>query len=115
MIRIDSLNEYEKDLKKLSKKYLTLKDDMEVLMKVLQTNPDANPSFSYRIDGLGLETCVIKVKKIASRCFKGRGVNSGFRLIYAYFESEPRITLIELYHKSDKSLEDRERIKKYFK
>ncbi len=115
MIRIDTLDEYDKDLKRLSKRYLTLKDDIEVLKKVLQTKPDANPTFSFSIEGLGLKTCVIKVKKIASRSFKGRGVNSGFRLIYAYFESEPRITLIELYHKSDKPMEDRNRIKKYFK
>ncbi len=115
MIDINTLDEYERDLKRLSKKYLTLKDDIDVLKKVLQTNPNANPSFSFRIDGLGLETCVIKVKKIASRCFKGHGVNSGFRLIYAYFEKEKRITLVELYHKSYKEVEDRERILRNFK
>lgn len=115
MIKIDTLEEFKKDLKSLSKKYRTLHDDIAILEKVLKTNPDANPNFSFQIEGLGLETCVIKVKKIASKSFKGRGVNSGFRLIYAYFEESKRIVYIELYHKSDKTLEDRERIKKYFK
>ncbi len=114
IVSIDSLEEYRRDLKRLAKKYRTLKEDMEVLLKVLMVNPDANPMFSYRIDGLGLETCVIKVKKIASRSFKGKGVNSGFRLVYAYFEDLREITLIELYHKSEKECEDRDRIHRYF-
>ncbi len=114
MVSVDWLEEYQRDLKRLSKKYRTLKDDMDVLLKVLKLKPNANPIFSFQIDGLGLETCVIKVKKIASRSFKGKGVNSGFRLVYAYFEDVPKITLIELYHKSEKETEDRNRILRYF-
>jgi hypothetical protein len=64
---------------------------------------------------LELETCVIKVKKIACKALKGRGVNSGLRLVYAHFEKEQRITFIELYHKNDKENEDRERINNNFK
>lgn len=114
MIRIEKLSEFDKDLKSLIKKYRTLEDDLDVLGKVLRTNPNANPNFSFRIDGLGLKTCVIKVKKIASRSFKGKGVNSGFRLVYAYFEEEKLIVYVELYHKNDKSIEDKDRIKKNF-
>jgi hypothetical protein len=47
--------------------------------------------------------------------FCRKGVNSGFRLIYAHFEKEERIVFIEIYHKSVKEKEDKERIKKYFK
>ena len=101
-MEIERLSEFDKDLKSLSKKYRTLEDDLEVLEKVLKVSPDAKPPFSYRIEGLGIESCVIKVKKIASRSFKGRGVKSGFRLVYAYFEREQRIVYIELYHKSEK-------------
>ena len=42
--------------------------------------------------------------------FNGRGANSGFRLIYAYFKDEPKIIFVELYHKNDKENEDRQRI-----
>ncbi len=115
MIKIEKLDEFDKDVKQLSKKYRTLHDDLNVLSKVLMTNPDAKPTFSFRIDGLGIETCVIKVKKIASKSFKGKGVHSGFRLVYAYFEQEERIVYIELYHKSDKEIEDKDRIKRHFK
>ena len=109
-MKVEELDEYRQDVKKLSKKYRSISDDMEVVKKVLFVNPNERPPFSFRIDNLGLKTCVIKVKKIASRSFKWKGVNSGFRLIYAHFESENRIVLIELNHKSNKEIEDRERI-----
>lgn len=112
---IEELIDYQKDLKKLSNKYRTLSEDLEVVKKVLFVNPKERPPFSFRIDNLGLETCVIKVKKIASKSFKGKGVNSGFRLIYAHFEQEDRIVLIELYHKSNKEIEDKDRIYNNFK
>jgi len=110
----EELDEYRNDIKRLTKKYRTLPEDMEVVMKVLQVYPDERPPFSYRMDNLGLKTCVIKVKKIASKSFKGRGVNSGFRLIYAHFEDEEKFVLVELYHKSIKELEDRKRIFEHF-
>ncbi len=114
-MKIEELEEYRKDLKKLSKKYRSLPEDIEVVKKVLCVNPNERPPFSFRIDNLGIETCVIKVKKIASKSFKGKGVNSGFRLIYAHYEKENRIVLIELFHKSKKEIEDKDRITNNFK
>jgi mRNA-degrading endonuclease RelE of RelBE toxin-antitoxin system len=114
-MKFEELSEYQKDLKQLLKKYRTLKQDMEDLQRVLAVEPDADPPFSFRIDGLGITTCVIKVKKIACRALKGRGVNSGLRLIYAWFETEQRIVFIELYHKNEKENEDRGRILRNFK
>lgn len=106
----NELAEFKKDLKGLLKKYRTLNEDLEIVKKVLEVMPDERPPFSFRIEGLGLETCVIKVKKIACKALKGRGVNSGLRLIYAHFNEEQRITFIELYHKNEKENEDRQRI-----
>ncbi|HDO06355.1 MAG TPA: hypothetical protein ENG85_01595 [Bacteroidetes bacterium] len=106
----DELTEFKRDLKKLLKKYRTLNDDLDVVKKILEFSPDERPPFSFRIDNLDLETCVIKVKKIACRALKGRGVNSGLRLIYAHFQKEEKIVFIELYHKNDKKNEDRQRI-----
>ncbi len=114
-MKFEELEAYKKDFKNLLKKYRTLNDDMKVVKQVLEVMPDERPPFSYRIDNLGIETCVIKVKKIACKSLKGRGVNSGLRLIYAHFSDEQRIVFVELYHKSDKVCEDRERILKYFK
>ena len=106
----EELNEFKKDLKNLLKKYRTLNDDLDVVKQVLSASPDERPPFSFRIDNLGSETCLIKVKKIACKALKGRGVNSGLRLIYAYFENEEKIIFIELYHKNEKENEDKQRI-----
>jgi hypothetical protein len=62
-----------------------------------------------------VDTCIIKIKKIACKSLKGRGVNSGLRLIYAYFPEEQKITFVELYHKNDKDMEDRLRIINLFR
>jgi hypothetical protein len=114
-MKFSDLQEFKKDFKKLLKKYRTLKDDFEVVKKVLDIMPEARPPFSFQIDGLGIETCVIKVKKIACKALKGKGVNSGLRLIYAHFIENEEIIFIELYHKSEKENEDRQRIINNFK
>ncbi len=111
----EELTEFKRDLKKLLKKYRTLNDDLFEVKTILKKKPEARPPFSFRIDNLGLETCVIKVKKIACRALKGQGVNSGLRLFYAHFQEEDKIIFIELYHKNDKENEDRERILNNFK
>ncbi len=109
-MEFNTIPEFDKDLKHLLKKYRSLNDDLVVVKTILTTKPNERPPFSFRIDNLGLKTCVIKVKKIACKTLKGSGVNSGLRLGYAYFEEEQKIMFIELYHKNDKENEDRQRI-----
>jgi len=111
----EELTEFKKDLKNLLKKYRTLNDDLDVVKQVLAIAPEARPPFSFRIDNLGLETCVIKVKKITCKALKGRGVNSGLRLMYAYFKIDAKIVFVELYHKNYKENEDKQRILNNFK
>ena len=114
MIVFEEIEPFHKDIKSLLKKYKSLKEDIEIVKKVMEILPDARPPFSYRIDNLGIESCIIKVKKIACKSLKGRGVNSGLRLVYAYFEEEKRIVFVEIYHKNDKENEDRARITSHF-
>ena len=109
-MNFDELPEFRKDLKRLQKRFRTLADDLKVVRQVLEIMPDERPPFSFRIDDLGIETCVIKVKKIACKALKGRGVNSGLRLVYAWFPFGEIIVFIELYFKGDKETEDRQRI-----
>ena len=113
-MRFEEISEYKRDLKYLQKKYTSLNEDIETLKKVLNILPDERLPFSFAVNNLGIETCIIKVKKIACRSLKGKGSNTGLRLIYAYFEAEERIVLIELYHKNDKENEDRQRILNHF-
>jgi mRNA-degrading endonuclease RelE of RelBE toxin-antitoxin system len=114
-MRFETLTEFEKDLKRLLKKFRTLNSDLEDVKTILRSKPDERPPYSFRIDNMGITTCVIKIKKITSDSMKGRGVNSGFRLVYAWFKDEQKIIFIELYHKSEKENEDRQRILENFK
>ena len=115
MILFEEIDSFKKDFKDFLIKYKTLKDDLEIVKKVLEILPDARPPFSYRIDNLAIESCVIKVKKIACKSLKGKGVNSGLRLVYAFFKEENKRVFIEMYHKNDKENEDRDRILQNFK
>lgn len=114
MIVFEAIDPFKNDFKGLLKKYKTLEDDLEVVKKVLEILPDARPPFSYRIDNLGKQSCIIKIKKMACKSLKGNGVNSRLRLVYAYFKEDCKIVFIEIYHKNDKEIEDRERIISFF-
>jgi hypothetical protein len=109
----DEIPEFERDVKQLLKKYRSLQDDLKIVKRVLEILPDERPPFSYRLENLGIQTCVIKVKKIACKALKGKGVQSGLRLVYAYYPLDQKIVFIELFHKNEKPLEDRNRILKY--
>jgi hypothetical protein len=104
-----SLPEFDKDLKKLKKRFGTLDDDLEILKKVLAVSPDALPPRSFSIPGTGASAPVIKVKKFACRALKGSGSNSGIRVIYAYYSGSHEIKFIEIYYKGDKENENRDR------
>jgi len=111
--------EFEKDLKKLRKRYITLEEDINQLI-----NSAIKLFHFFRIDNKGIFEITdlnlnpqkfFKVKKFASKSFKGKGVCSGLRLIYKYDEETSIIELIEIYYKGDKENMDKERIYKNFK
>lgn len=60
----DEIPEFERDVKQLLKKYRSIQDDLRIVKRVLEILPDERPPFSYRLENLGIQTCVIKVKKI---------------------------------------------------
>lgn len=67
------------------------------------------------IAGLGIQGArILKARKFACRSLKGKGAQSGIRVIYAYFKQADRIEFIEIYYKGDKENEDRERIFRRF-
>ena len=115
---ISRLSEFGKDLKRLSKKFKTLEEDLDVFIRkglVLYHKLHIDNRGIFPIPGLGIEYPIIyKAKKFACRSLKGCGVHSGIRVIYAYFEEEDRIELVEIYYKGDKENEDRERILSHY-
>ncbi|MDH5467239.1 MAG: hypothetical protein OEY25_07455 [Candidatus Aminicenantes bacterium] len=117
--KITSLPEFEKDLKKLSKRFKTLNEDLDIFIQTqlnLYHKQKIDNKGIFQISGLSIENPkIFKAKKFASRSLKGKGAQSGIRVIYAYFDEEDRIEFIELYYKGNKEIEDRERILKYYK
>ena len=108
---------FEKDLKKLLKKFRTLEDDIEVAKKNAielfhQKNIDNNsvePIPNFCTDKLK----ICKIKKFACKALKGRGVQSGIRIIYAYYVLTDTIDFIEIYFKGEQVSESRLLIKNY--
>ena len=115
---IARLPEFEKDLKKLLKRYRTLEDDLNNFIRT-----ELNLYHKLGIDNKGIFQItgvpfhypkIFKAKKFACRSLKGRGVQSGIRVIYSYFEKIDKIEMIEIYFKGDKENEDRERFLRHY-
>lgn len=111
---IDYLPEFEKDFKRLSKKFRTLEEDFKTFINT-QLNLFHKKGIDNKgvvpISGVGIPNPKIyKARKFACRSLKGRGVDSGIRVIYAYWEEEDKLEFIEIYFKGDKENEDRDRI-----
>lgn len=109
MNNFDALAEFEKEFKRLFKKYKTLNDDFGKFKKVLITTPTGVGKNFVVINSI--ETIKIVKARMACRALKDRSL----RIIYAYLEREEKVEFIELYFKGEKENEDRERIKEYLK
>ena len=112
------LAEFERDLRKLSKKFRTLDEDLETFIQNqlnLYHKLNIDNKGVYPIPDLGIEyPKILKAKKFACKSLKGKGVASGIRIIYAYFEKEDIIELVEIYYKGQKGKEDKNRILKNY-
>ena len=113
------LPEFDNDLRKLLKRFKILEDDLKIFIEKqlnLYHKLKIDNRGVFQITGLPIESPKIyKAKKFACRSLKGKGVQSGIRVIYAYFEEVDKIEFIEIYYKGDKENEDRERILRYYK
>ncbi|OGP11471.1 MAG: hypothetical protein A3G39_05915 [Deltaproteobacteria bacterium RIFCSPLOWO2_12_FULL_43_16] len=115
--KISHVPEFEKDMKRL-KRFSSLEEDLRMFIKVAlnafhKQNIDSRAIF--HISDLGIHSPkIFKAKKFACKALKGKGAQSGIRVIYAYHEKEDWIEFIEIYYKGDKESEDRERILKYY-
>lgn len=110
---------FEKDLKRLTKRFHSLPDDLdefiETHLKIYHKQGIDNGGI-FQISGLPFSVPkVYKARKFACKALKGRGAQSGIRVIYAYFEPDDRIEFVELYFKGDdQANEDRSRILRHY-
>jgi len=107
MCQFYQLPEFEKELKKLAKKYPSIISDIEDIKPVLLTSPTGIGK-NFTIINITGEIKIVKVR-IQCESLRSRAV----RLIYACYEDKKEFTYLELYPKGDKANEDRDRIAKY--
>ncbi|MDD5489632.1 MAG: hypothetical protein PHP25_03060 [Candidatus Moranbacteria bacterium] len=108
-MNFDELPEFQKEFKRLGRKYKSLPDDLQEFRNVVSVVPLGNSKHFNVIT----QTEVFYIVKARLFCKYLKG--SSLRIVYAYFEQEQRIEFIELYFKGDKENEDRDRIKEYLK
>ncbi len=111
---ITRLPEFERDMKRLLKRFRSLEDDLDNFIKIelkLFHKLGIDNRGIVQMAGLGMRAPrIYKGRKFACRSLKGKGAQTGIRVIYAYFEESNTIELVEIYYKGDKENEDRERI-----
>ncbi len=109
---------FEKQLKKLIKKYRTLEEDLEIAKKfaieafhISKINNEAVwlvPKFDKKI------VQIYKLKKFSCKALKGKGNRSGIRIIYAFYPEKFEVEFLEIYFKErDDSDMDYEFARKY--
>ena len=117
-IDIRKLTEFEKDLKKLTRKFRTLDEDLKTFIAnqlKLTHKLNIDNKGVVRMSDLGIEyPKIYKARKFPCRALKGKGAASGIRIIYAYYENEDIIEFVEIYYKGEKENENRERILRYY-
>ena len=112
---ISECPEFQKDFKKLLKKFLSLKEDLDTFkntaLKAFHKLGRENLGI-FQIPNLGFEhPKIYKATKFACKSLKGRGAASGIRIVYAHYPNEDKILLIEIYFKADQENENKDRIR----
>lgn len=104
------LPEFSRELRRLSKKYPTLGKDLDGLKQTLAKISLGGGGKHWNCLHRGEQVCVYKIR-LACRYLRA----TTMRVIYAHHTELARIVFIELYYKSEKENEDRDRIKSYLK
>jgi mRNA-degrading endonuclease RelE of RelBE toxin-antitoxin system len=118
--------EFRRDLKQLLKKFHSLEIDIELAKEAAIELfhigfPDSRGVLEKRDIGATFlipDLCtekiqICKIKKFSCQALRGRGKQSGIRIIYAFHTDSSTAVFIEIYFKGEKESEDRKRIKEY--
>ncbi len=118
-IHYQNIPEFDKDLKKLLKRFPTLEDDLITARKnaiELYHIHNIDNQSVFEIPHLTTQNIqIFKLKKFACKSLPGKGVKSGIRIIYAYCPQSLKVIFLEIYFKSDKENEDKKRILLFLK
>ena len=106
-MNFDELSEFQKERKRLARKYQSLSGDLQEFRNVVSVDPLGN-SKHFTVIAQNEMLRIIRAR-LFCRYLKG----SSLRVIYSYFEQEQRIECIEIYDKENQKNEDRERVRAY--
>ncbi|MFT7099269.1 MAG: mRNA-degrading endonuclease RelE of RelBE toxin-antitoxin system [Rickettsiales bacterium] len=110
---------FDKQLKKLVRKYRSLEEDLEnaqkyaiELLHILKIDNDSI-KLVPKLDGESIQ--IYKIKKFTCKALKGKGIKSGIRIIYAFYPKGSKVEFLEIYfkEKSDSDMDYRF-VKDYF-
>ncbi|MEM9244102.1 MAG: hypothetical protein AAGA27_08670 [Pseudomonadota bacterium] len=118
-INYKEIPEFTKAFKKLKKRFSSLSDDLEVaklaaiaLYHVHHIDNNAVveiPTLKHS------DLKVLKLKKFACKSLKGKGVQSGIRIIYAFNDKKNDLLFLDIYYKGDRESENRRYLKSLLK
>jgi hypothetical protein len=108
-MHFDATGSFDRDRKRLAKRYRSLDEDLAELKKMISLFPTGNGKHFAIL----VETDTVRIVKARLFCRYLKG--SSLRIIYAYCEAAGQIDFIELYCKGDQEAEDETRIKEYLK
>ncbi len=89
--KVKSLDVFEKQAKRLIKKYASLKDELLELIQLLNENPE---------EGTPIGKHCYKIRISISS--KGKGKSGGARVITNFYITEDTVYLLSIYDKSEK-------------
>ena len=115
-VTFETTPEFDRDLKRLSRKFRSLPEDIKNLKSALKV-AHFTAGISSEIMGFfpishpDVPKDFFIAKKFACRSIKGSGSRSGYRVVYHLQGAVFKICLLELFHKKNKDVEDFQRIK----
>jgi len=89
-LKIISLDSFEKDIKRLAKKYNKIASDLREIGCALTDNPKAGIAMSSNLYKLRLKNSSVS-----------SGKSGGFRVIYYYIDEQSNIYLMKIYSKTE--------------
>ncbi len=114
MIHFDQTDGFQKELKRLLKKYRSLDEDLKTFRMVIEVKLNdrsvLKPTKHWAILASHEKIAIVKTR-LACKYLRGEFM----RVVFAYHPSENRFCFIELYYKGDKENEDRQRYEEYIR
>ena len=102
-IKFERHDRFEKQIKKLIRKYRSLEEDLEIVKKYaieafhIENKDNEAVELVPKFDRKTVQ--IYKIRKFACKALKGKGVRSGIRVIYAFYPEKFEVEFLEIYFK----------------